>query len=88
MQVTISTPDYTHTTEIHEDALKKVRYTFNPSGLEDVMRIKLLSAAVISEAIALLEADLDEVAQEEAAAALHQMHQVQMLLVAATTYNA
>ena len=69
------------------EALQLVRYRFNPSGLPQVERIKLLSAALITE-LQRIQADtanLATAAKREAAVAITHVQTASMFGVAAAT---
>lgn len=70
-------------TPVNTSAADLVRYKFNPSGLQQVQRIKFLAAALISECEAIR--DDKGVGAREAAIAITDLQKASMMAVAAAT---
>lgn len=73
---------WSHQTVISDEAHKRARTNFNPSGLDRVKTIKALTAALYTELKAI---DGDDTAKHEAATAMTQLQGAAMFGVSAAT---
>ena len=71
--------------DVYPDALEAVGFSFNPSGDAAVARIKVLSAALISEMLRLKE--IKPAAGRHAAIAITDIETAQMRAVKAATWS-